>query len=163
MLVVQRRIEPPSHVDAQLVLTFEERRKARQRTRLPDGEEVALFLERGTILRDGDCLASEDGRILRIVAAHEALMEVRTGNAELLARAAYHLGNRHGPIEIHPGAIRFPAGRVLAEMMSTLGLQATPVSASFEPEAGAYAAGHQHHSSEAKHAGIIHDFGRRAP
>jgi len=163
MLVVERRIDPQPHADAELVLTFEARRKTRQRSRLPDGEEVALFLERGTILRGGDCLLSEDGRVLRIVAAQEALMEVRTGDAELLARAAYHLGNRHGPIEIHPGAIRFPADHVLAGMLLTLGLDATPVSASFEPEAGAYAAGHHHHSSEAKHAGIIHDFGRRAP
>ncbi len=163
MLVVERRIEPQSHADAELVLSFEERRRTRQRTRLPDGEEVALFLERGTILRGGDCLISEDGRVLRIVAAQEALMEMRSDDAELLARAAYHLGNRHGPIEIHPGAIRFPADRVLAEMLLTLGLEATPVSAPFEPEAGAYAAAHHDHSGEAKHSGIIHDFGRRAP
>jgi urease accessory protein len=162
MLIIERRIAPQPHADAELVLAFEERCKVRQRTRLESGEEVALFLDRGTILRDGDCLASEDGRVVRIVAAQEALMEVRTCDAELLARAAYHLGNRHCPIEIHSGALRFPADRVLAEMLLGLSLEVTPISASFEPEAGAYAGGHQHHSGEAKHAGIIHDFAPRA-
>jgi urease accessory protein len=163
MLIVERRIAPQSHADAELVLRFEERRKVRQRTRLKSGEEVALFLDRGTVLRGGDCLASEDGRVLRVVAAQEALMEVRTSDAERLARAAYHLGNRHWPIEIQPGVLRFPADHVLAEMLLALGLQAMPISAPFEPEVGAYRAGHHHHSGEAKHAGIIHDFVPRVP
>ena len=163
MWIVERRIAPQPHADAELALSFELRRKTRQRTKLASGEEVALFLDRGTVLRAGDCLATEDGRILRIVAAPEALMEVRTGDPLLLARAAYHLGNRHCPIEVHPGALRFPADRVLADMTASLGLAATPVSAPFEPEAGAYAAGHHHHSGEAKHAGIIHDFAHRKP
>ena len=144
-------------------MPFEERCKTRQRTRLPNGEEVALFLDRGTVLHGGDCLLSKDGRVLRVVAAEEALMEVRTSDTDLLARAAYHLGNRHWPIEIHPGALRFPADRVLAEMLLGLGLEAFPISAPFEPEPGAYAAGHHHHSGEAKHAGIIHDFAARSP
>jgi len=163
MLIVERRIASQPHADADLVLPFEERRKARQRTRISNGEEVALFLDRGTILHDGDCLACADGRVVRVVAAPEELMEVRTGDVELLARAAYHLGNRHWPIEIRADAIRFPADRILGEMLLTLGLQAAVMSAPFEPEAGAYAAGHHHHSGEAKHAGIIHDFARRGP
>ena len=163
MLIVERRIATQPHADAELVLPFEERRKARQRTRLASGEEIALFLDRGTVLRGGDCLAVEDGRVVRVVAAQEALMEVRTGDAELLARAAYHLGNRHCAVEIRVGAVRFPADRVLAEMLLAIGLEATPISAPFEPEAGAYAAGHDHHSGEAKHAGIIHDFAQRRP
>jgi urease accessory protein len=158
MMIVQKRIEPQAHADVELGLTFEERRKTRQRARLEDGEEVALFLDRGTILRGGDCLEAADGRIVRIVAATEALMEVKTADAALLARATYHLGNRHCAVEIGEGLVRFPADHVLSEMLAALGLEAKSVSASFEPEAGAYAAGHHHHSGEAKHAGIIHDF-----
>jgi len=161
MLIVENRIAPQAHADAELELTFEDRRKARQRTKLTGGEEVALFLERGTILRGGDCLASQDGRVVRIVAAAEALMEVRTLGAEALARAAYHLGNRHCPVEVREGALRFPADHVLAEMLTGLGLEVASISAPFEPEAGAYAAGHHHHSGEARHAGIIHDFAPR--
>ena len=161
MLIVEKRIAPQARADAELVLPFEERRKARQRTILSSGEEVALFLDRGTILRGGDCLLGEDGRLIRVVAAPEPLMEVAASDASLLARAAYHLGNRHCPVEVRAGALRFPADHVLAEMLRGLGLEATPVSAPFEPEAGAYAAGH-HHSGDAKHAGIIHDFAPRA-
>jgi urease accessory protein len=164
VLIVQKRIAPQAHADAELQLAFEERRKARQRTTLVTGEEVALFLDRGAILRGGDCLLSDDGQVVRIVAADEALMEVKSVDAGVLARAAYHLGNRHCPVEIGERMLRFPADHVLAEMLLGMGLAVTSISAPFEPEAGAYAAGHHQHSSEAKHAGIIHDFAlKRGP
>jgi urease accessory protein len=161
MLIVEKRIPLQPHADAELALPFEARRKARQRARLATGEEVALFLDRGSVLRGGDCLQGEDGRVVRVVAAPEPLMEVRTSDALLLARAAYHLGNRHCPVEVREGAIRLPADHVLAEMLRGLGLSVATISAPFEPEAGAYATGHHHHSGEAKHAGIIHDFASR--
>ncbi len=161
MIIVQKRSPPREAADVDLVLPFEQRQKSRLRTVLPTGEEVGLFLERGAILRDGDCLESDDGRIVRVVAADETLMEVRTADAELLARAAYHLGNRHTPVQIGKNWLRFAADRVLAEMLSGLGLTAQTLSMPFEPEAGAYAAGHAHHSGEARHAGVIHDFALR--
>lgn len=98
---------------------------------------------------------------MRVVAAAEELMEVRCADAGLLARAAFHLGNRHCPVEIGPGWLRCGADHVLAEMLRALGLAPTPLLAPFEPEAGAYAAGHHHHSGAAKHSGIIHDFAQR--
>jgi len=161
MIIVQKRSAPREPADVDLVLPFEQRQKSRLRTVLATGEEVGLFLERGAILRDGDCLESDDGRIVRVVAADETLMEVRTADAELLARAAYHLGNRHTPVQIGMNWLRFAADRVLAEMLSGLGLTAQTLSMPFEPEAGAYAAGHAHHSGEARHAGVIHDFALR--
>ena len=106
-------------------------------------------------------LFSDDGQVVRIVAADEALMEVKSADVGALARAAYHLGNRHCPVEIGEGTLRFPADHVLAEMLLGMRLAVTSISAPFEPEAGAYAAGHHHHSSEAKHAGIIHDFAQQ--
>ena len=160
MLIIQKRIAPQAHADAELPMAFEQRRKTRQRTALASGEEAALFLDRGSTLRGGDCLLSDDGRVVRVVAAAEALMEVKSGDAGVLARAAYHLGNRHCPVEIASGVLRFPADHVLAEMLLGMGLAVASISAPFEPEAGAYAAGH-HHSSEAKHAGIIHDFAQK--
>lgn len=162
MLIVQRRIDPSEHADVELQLAFEQRRKTRQRTLLPSGEEIALFLDRGNVLRGGDCLLGEDGRVVRVVAAPESLMEVRSDDAHALARAAYHLGNRHCPVEIGEGWVRFPADHVLSEMLMGLGLAVDSISAPFEPEAGAYAAGHHHHSSEARHAGIIHDFAHKS-
>jgi urease accessory protein len=161
MMIVQKRSSPRERADVDLVLPFEQRQKSRLRTVLATGEEVGLFLERGAILRGGDCLESDDGRIVRVVAANETLMEVRAADGELLARAAYHLGNRHTPVQIGENWLRFAADRVLAEMLSGLGLTVTTLSMPFEPEAGAYAAGHQHHSGEARHAGVIHDFALR--
>jgi urease accessory protein len=161
MLLLQRRIAPQAHADAELPLPFELRQKSRLRTALESGEEIGLFLERGTILRGGDCLQSDDGRVVRVVAAPESLMEVASFDARALARAAYHLGNRHTPVQVGQGWLRFAADPVLTEMLRGMGLEVRALSAAFEPEAGAYAAGHLHHSAEARHAGIIHDFAQR--
>jgi urease accessory protein len=98
---------------------------------------------------------------VRVQSAAEKLMEVRAKDAESLARAAYHLGNRHTPIQIGDGWVRFAADHVLAEMLLGLGVEISALAAPFEPEPGAYAAGHHQHSGEAKHAGVIHDFALR--
>jgi urease accessory protein len=161
MLLLQQRIESRSEVHAELALPYELRQKSRLRSALASGEEVGIFLERGSVLRGGDCLRAADGRVVRVVAAPEALMEVRVRDARLLARAAYHLGNRHTPVEAGQGWLRFATDRVLAEMLLGMGLEVAALQAPFEPEAGAYAAAHHHHSGEAKHAGIIHDFAQR--
>jgi urease accessory protein len=161
MLIVRQRCAKQEHADAELTLPFELRQKSRLRSALQSGEEVGLFLDRGAVLRGGDCLLADDGRIVRVIASPEAVMEVRSADAGGLARAAYHLGNRHCPVEIGADWLRFPADRVLSEMLLGMGFAVTAASAPFEPEAGAYAAGHHQHSSEAKHAGIIHEFGQR--
>jgi len=161
MLVVQRKLAAPAPHDALLVLPFEHRQKSRFRTTVAGGEEIGLFLARGTVLRDGDCLAADDGRVVHVAAAEEDLLEVRCEDANSLARAAYHLGNRHTPVQVGAGWLRLAADDVLAGMLRGLGATVTPMRGPFEPEAGAYAAGHHAHSSDAKHAGIIHDFAAR--
>jgi len=161
VLVVQAKLDDPAPHDAVLVLPFELRQKSRLRTAVADGEEIGLFLPRGSVLRDGECLRSDDGRVVRVTAAEENLLEVRCADADALARAAYHLGNRHTPVQVGAGWLRLAADDVLAGMLRGLGAAVTPVRAPFEPEAGAYAAGHHAHSAEAKHAGIIHDFAAR--
>ena len=158
MLIVQRKLDVPASHDADLVLPFELRQKSRLRTTVAGGEEIGLFLERGSVLRDGECLQADDGRVVRVNAAAEDLLEVRCADADALARAAYHLGNRHTPVQVGAGWLRLAADDVLAGMLRGLGATVTAVRAPFEPEAGAYAAGHHAHSGEAKHAGIIHDF-----
>ena len=161
MLVVQRKLDAAAPHDALLVLPFELRQKCRLRTAVAGGEEIGLFLERGSVLRDGECLQADDGRVVRVAAASEDLIEVRCADADALARAAYHLGNRHTPVEVGRGWLRLAADDVLAGMLRGLGALVTAVRAPFEPEAGAYAAGHHAHSGDAKHAGIIHDFAAR--
>ena len=157
MLVIESRCDRAAHQE-QLSLPFELRQKSRLRTKLASGEEAGLFLEHGSILRGGDCLRANDGRIVLIVAADEELMEAKCVTPFQLVRAAYHLGNRHVPVQIGDGWLRFQADDVLAQMLRGLNATVSRVSAPFEPEAGAYAGGHHHHSMDAKHSGIIHEF-----
>jgi len=157
MLVIESRCDRAAHQE-QLSLPFELRQKSRLRTKLASGEEAGLFLEHGSILRGGDCLRANDGRIVLVVAADEELMEAKCATPFELVRAAYHLGNRHVPVQIGEGWLRFQADDVLAQMLRGLKATVSKVSAPFEPEAGAYAGGHHHHSMDAKHSGIIHEF-----
>jgi urease accessory protein len=147
MLMIEARCPPQPRQDAELRLPFEMRQKSRLRAKLASGEEVGLFLEHGN-----------DGRAVLVVAADEALMEARCTGPLELTRAAYHLGNRHVPVQIGDGWLRFQRDEVLAQMLRGLGATVSELAAPFEPEAGAYAAGHHHHSMEAKHSGIIHEF-----
>ncbi len=155
MLIVQRRLPAPAAPDTELALPFELRQKSRLRTTVASGEEIGIFLERGTVLRGGDCLQADDGRVVRVVAAQEDLMEVRSPDAQALARAAYHLGNRHAPVEVGPGWLRFAADAVLEKMLQGLGASVVATRAAFEPEAGAYGVPNAHSGS-----GTIHDFAR---
>jgi len=162
MVTIRARAATVASPVADLVLPFDLRQRSRLLTRLSSGEEVGLLLERGSVLRGGDALVTDDGRVVRVVAADEALMEARCADATTLARCAFHLGNRHTPVEVRAGALRFAADDVLAGMLRGLGATVGALHAPFEPEAGAYAGGHHHHSGDAKHSGIIHDMMTKA-
>jgi urease accessory protein len=137
-----------------MVLPWDQRERCRLRARLASGEEVALFLARGTVLRDGDLLSGEGGRVVRVVAAPEPTYLVRCVDAAMLARCAYHLGNRHTQAQVGPGWIRIRVDPVLKEMLLGLGAQVDEALAKFEPEAGAYAGGHAHgHADGHAHPG----------
>lgn len=146
MLLIEEFAADNAAATEKLMLPFDTRCKSRLRTRLASGEECGLFLERGTVLRGGDRLLANDGRIVEVVAATEALMEAVSGDPLLLARAAYHLGNRHVAVHLLPGRLRFAADHVLGEMLRGLGLKLAEIEAPFEPESGAYGAhgGHGH-------------------
>jgi urease accessory protein len=160
MLTVRQRCEPSAAHDAELVLPFESRAKSRLRTALTSGEEVGLFLEPGTVLRGGDGLLADDGRVIRVVAAAESVMQVECADARQLARAAYHLGNRHVAVEVGEGWLRLGADHVLGHMLEGLGLAVRELAAPFEPEPGAYGGGHRH-GDEPHHHGVIHEHGSR--
>jgi urease accessory protein len=138
----------PGPADAQLVLPFEQRTRSRLRTRISTGEEAALLLERGTVLRGGDKLVAADGRVVEVVAAPEAVSTVTAGDAAGLARASYHLGNRHVALQIGPGWLRYLHDHVLDDMVRGLGFGVVAETAPFEPEAGAYGGAHQHQSHD---------------
>ena len=140
-------------VRGQLALPFDSRQKSRLLTRLVSGEEVGLKLPRGEILRGGDLVTASDGRVIEIVALPEKLLHIESGS---LAKAAYHLGNRHVPVQVGETFLRIAEDHVLEEMLLKLGAKVSHVEAPFEPEAGAYAGGHHQHD-EMGHGGKIHD------
>jgi urease accessory protein len=127
-----------------LTLPFDLRCKSRLRTRLDSGEDVGLFLPRGTVLHHGDRLRATDGLVIEVRAAPEAVSIARTDDALLLARVAYHLGNRHVALQIGPGWLRYLHDHVLDRMARELGLDVVCEQLPFEPEAGAYGDGHHH-------------------
>ena len=131
---------------ATLTLALEQRVKARQRVTLDDGRDAGLFLARGETLHDGDYLAGEQGERVRIIAAKEPVSTAYADNPLLLARACYHLGNRHVALQIADGWVRYQPDHVLDDMVRGLGLRVEQKQAPFEPEAGAY--GHHHHPND---------------
>jgi urease accessory protein len=150
----------PVKVADRLHLTFERREKSRQRAVLASGEEVAIELPRGQVLRGGDWVVAADGRVIEVVASPERVLHVECETPEALARVAYHLGNRHVPVQVGPGWLRIADDHVLARMFEALGARYSALEAPFEPEAGAYAAmhPHHHHDDEPAHGGRIHEF-----
>ncbi len=158
MLLIESIYSGSDAASEQLVLNFDARTKSRLRTQLASGEEVGMFLPRGSILRNGDKLQSQDGRIVEVVSAPEALVEARCDNAYELARIAYHLGNRHVAVQVCEGALRIQQDHVLEHMLEGLGAKLSHLDAAFEPEAGAYAHGH-HHSERGATEARIHVMG----
>lgn len=147
----QRVAVAPDHTPT-LGLTSEQRARARLRAVLSDGREVGILLSRGGQLRDGDGLGSADGLTVRVCAAPETLSRVETADPLALARACYHLGNRHVALQIEPNRVSWLHDHVLDAMVEGLGLQVQRVTAPFDPESGAYG-GHGH--------GHNHDHGHR--
>lgn len=150
MIVLTRRIAEAERVTGTVTLDVDRRIKSRLRMTLDDGREAGLMLERGHLLRGGELLADAQGmQVVRVLAAPEQVSTARCADPLLLARAAYHLGNRHVPLQIEAGFLRYQHDHVLDEMLRGLGLTVLVEQAPFEPEAGAYqnaphAHGHDH-------------------
>jgi len=145
MLTLHTKLDHAAAIDDTLVLDYDRREKCRLRVTLASGEEAALFMVRGTVLRDGDLLTGPDNKIVQVVAAREATYAIRCTDALTLVRCAYHLGNRHTPIAISDTVLRIRVDTVLREMVEGLGATVTEEEAPFEPEQGAYSGGGHHH------------------
>ncbi len=136
----------------EVILTFDERKKSRHRTSTACGKDFGWFVERGIVLSQNDVLKCKDGTLIRVLAADEEVSDVTTQDALLLMRAAYHLGNRHVPLQVAPTFLRYQRDHVLDEMVIGLGLTVSHVAASFQPENGAYSGGHSHSHSHGHHS-----------
>jgi len=136
-------------------LGFDDRQKSRHKGVTQCGQEIGWFIARGHVLKEGDFLKCTSGELIRIVPAQEKVSTVYARSTLDLTRAAYHLGNRHVPLQITDQFLRYQHDHVLDEMVKGLGLQVETESAAFQPEAGAYAAGHS--SGHSHSHGDSHD------
>lgn len=158
MLTLHTRLpradQATARVTDEAVLAYDQRERCRLRITLASGAAAALFLPRGSVLRDGDLLTGPEGAVVRVRAALEATYRIDAPNPQALVRCAFHLGNRHGQVQIGADHLRIRADPVLREMLAGLGATVTEEQAAFHPEPGAYGAGHGHghaHGHEARH------------
>ncbi|MEH6499284.1 MAG: urease accessory protein UreE [Pseudoalteromonas distincta] len=150
MIECHQWLDEPGPAHHVLELTYEKRTRSRLRAQTADGLEIGLFLPRGRVLAEGDRLLGNDGSVVVIHAESETLSRVYCDDALLLSRAAYHMGNRHVPLEIQQGQLRYLRDHVLDNMLRGFGLEVEEIFAPFNPEPGAY---HSHGHSVATPAG----------
>lgn len=153
--------DKPAAADAlRIDLDFQQRQKSRHKAKTQCGEELGWFLERGRVLEDGDVLLCSDGSQVVVTAAEETVSEVYSDNPHLLMRAAYHLGNRHVPLQIGEGYLRYQHDHVLDAMLEGLGLVVECCRRPFHPENGAYSGGgHAHSHGHGHDHGHTHSHG----
>ena len=148
MLEIIEKLDAADRYDAVISLDYDSRKRGRLKTLTETDEEAGLFLDRGQTLIDGDYLRATDGRVILVTAAAEPLTEASTSDPLLFAKICYHLGNRHTPVEIQQGSVRFQPDHVLADLCRYWGLEVTGFEGSFNPERGAYGqhtkGGHHH-------------------
>ena len=146
MLLIEHLYDGPDASTKTLTLSFDQRIRSRLRTTLDSGEDVGLFLPRGTLLRGGQRLLAEDGGVVEVFAAIESLIEARCDNLLDLTRAAHHLGTCHVTVQVggdtRGGWLRIAADPALQDMLEGLGCRTKAIDAPFEPEAGASPGGH---------------------
>lgn len=143
-----------------IVLDHGDRHRRRMAMQGVGGLAFLLDLHEATVLDDGDALVLENGRLVWVEAAREALLEIRAASDHALKRLIWHIGNRHIPAEITADAVYIARDHVLAEMVRGLGGTAEAVDRPFRPEGGAYAGGHSHghdHAHGHGHAHSHHD------
>ncbi|MEJ8823543.1 urease accessory protein UreE [Variovorax humicola] len=151
---------------ATIELDWDVRQKSRFDTTDSQGRQIGVFLPRGTSVRGGDVLVAEDGSLVRVIAAPQPVLVIthcsQHGTPFDLTRAAYHLGNRHVPIELQPDHLKIEPDHVLAAMLRSMHLIVREAEAAFEPEGGAYGAqggsqGHGHsHGGTAPVGPVLH-------
>ena len=127
-----------------VVLDYDDRHRRRIAMTGNKGTAFLLDLPSPAELRGGDALLLEDGRLVEVVAAPELLLEIRCADARHLARIAWHIGNRHVPVQVLSDALRIRRDHVLADLARQLGADVVEIEAPFTPEGGAYQSAHAH-------------------
>ncbi len=135
-----------------VLLDYDSRHRRRIMLTTGKGRDLLLDLPRTARLRDGDGLALEEGGVVRVSARPERLAEIHAHDDGELARIAWHLGNRHLPVQFVDDRIRIRVDHVIEEMVAILGGHVEHMEAPFDPESGAYAGGHSHHGLDHDHS-----------
>ena len=138
---------PKEEAAGSLTLDFDARHRRRIRLTTDQGEDVLLDLPKTIAMVDGDALQLEDGRLLKVQAAAEGVVEVRHKEPNQLMRLAWHLGNRHLPTEIRDQVLRIRPDHVIEEMLHRFGAELVKLEAPFQPEGGAYSDDSHHHNN----------------
>ena len=144
----QTKITESQKIAGTVTLTLDQRVKSRLRTHLDSGEEIGIFMQRGSILEHGDLITTESGFVARVIAAPEQISSIYTEDSLLLSRVCYHLGNRHVELQITQKSVHYRHDHVLDEMIRSFGLIVVPELLPFKPEKGAYKSQsftHDHH------------------
>ena len=150
---------------ATVTLAFDERHRRRIRMTDDDGRPFLLDLADAVLLGDGDGLELEDGGVIAVKAAVEPVADIHCADAETAARIAWHIGNRHTPLQVLAGGVlRIRDDHVLVAMVEGLGAVVTRATAPFAPEGGAYASsqgqghgnGHGHNHGQGHHHDHAH-------
>lgn len=158
MILALSRAPKEAQGNDSIKLSFDQREKSRLRAKTLGEEEIGVQLKVGSLLSHGDKLLLSDGRVIEVLAADEALYEVRAADSPALARIAYHIGNRHVPLQVNDDHLLMLPDHVLKAMVEGLGGIVTSVTRPFQPESGAYGHSHVHHSHDDQgHGGRIHD------
>ncbi len=151
-----------------VVLDYDDRHRRRITMEGVGGLNFLLDLPEAVALRTGDALKLEDGRLVEILGASEPLAEIRAESPEHLLRLAWHLGNRHLPVQVAGQKLRIRRDHVIEAMVQGLGGQVRAIEAAFDPEGGAYAQathahhhGHDHHHDHHDHGHHQHDHGHK--
>ncbi len=131
-----------------VLIDWDRRHRRRILLRTEGGADVLLDLPQAVRLRHGDGLALDGGGIVRVEARPERLLDIHAHSPAELVRIAWHLGNRHLPVQLLGAHIRIRADHVIADMVRGLGGHVAELDAPFDPEAGAYAGGHHHHGDD---------------
>jgi urease accessory protein len=158
MIKLLEKSRDTHEVAGRLCLTFAERQRSRLRARSDAGDDIGIFMERGTVLSDGDYLRSETGQWFRVDAAPEPVSVVRCAGRGDLARAAYHLGNRHVQLQVDHTYLAYQPDHVLDEMVRGLGFSVVGEERPFEPESGAYPRGSTEETHAHAHHSIAHEY-----
>ena len=145
---------------ATIELDWDVRQKSRFDATDSSGRLLGIFLPRGTVVRGGDVLVAQDGSLIKVIAAPQSVLRIthctQHGSPYDLIRAAYHLGNRHVPIELKPDHLKIEPDHVLADLLRAMHLIVHAVDEAFEPENGAYTSGGHVHGQGHAHAGSNH-------